>query len=116
MVSSISKCNFGIIGKKGVLFCRISRYTAVWYCGLLYKIKSILPAPYYLVLKSFLSERNFYAKVSNEISSYGKIEARIPQGSVLGPILYTIYNSDMSCLNNVTVATYADNTPFLATI
>ena len=37
----------------------------------------------------------------------------MPQGSTLGPILYTIFTSDMPCTNGVIVATYADDTASL---
>lgn len=90
-------------------------FDRVWHCGLLYKIKTLLPAPYYLVIKSFLSERYFYVRVNDELSNFCKMESGVPQGSVLGPLLYTIFTSDMPHLDEVTVATYADDTAFLAT-
>ncbi|KAH8275065.1 hypothetical protein KR018_005720, partial [Drosophila ironensis] len=49
-------------------------------------------------------------KTESELSSY-----RVPQGSVLGPVLYTLYTADMPVTNNCTIATYADDTSILAT-
>lgn len=90
-------------------------FDRVWHMGLLYKIKKLMPAPFYLFFKSYLSERHFYVKINDETSELYAINAGIPQGSVLGPILYTIYTADMPVLDNVMVATYADDTAIMAT-
>ena len=64
-------------------------FDRVWHEGLLYKLKKLLPAPYYLFLKSYLKDRTFYVKVSDETSIIRSIKSGVPQGSVLGPVLYT---------------------------
>lgn len=89
-------------------------FDTVWHEGLLYKLKKQLPTPYYLFLKSYLTQRKFYVKVNDDTSSICQINAGVPQGSVLGPVLYTIYTSDMPIEDNVTIATYADDTAILA--
>lgn len=89
-------------------------FDKVWLNGLYYKLKKVLPTPLYLLLKSFLSNRHFYVKVNEDISDIYEISAGVPQGSVLGPILYTIYTSDIPVAENVIIATYADDTAILA--
>ncbi|XP_051864222.1 uncharacterized protein LOC127566241 [Drosophila albomicans] len=84
--------------------------------GLLFKIKNWLPAPYYLLLRSYLSKRCFYVQQRNDTSTLFLINAGVPQGSVLGPVLYTLYTADMPATNNCTIATYADDTAILATL
>ena len=89
-------------------------FDRVWHQGLLYKLKTLLPAPIYLILKSYLYKRTFFVKVDDEDSEICTINAGVPQGSVLGPILYTIYTSDLPEIQNVTIATYADDTAIIA--
>lgn len=90
-------------------------FDRVWHQGLLYKLKHLLPTPFYLLLKSYLHERSFFVNINGIDSDVGKIAAGVPQGSVLGPVLYTIFTSDMPVSEDVTVATYADDTAILAT-
>lgn len=89
-------------------------FDRVWHKGLLYKIKSVLPAPYFLFFQNYLCDRFFYVNTKDTMSDIYEIKAGIPQGSVLGPILYTIYMHDMPTTSDTTIATYADDTAILA--
>lgn len=91
-----------------------SAFDRVWIEGLLYKIRDRLPA-FFAILKSFLSLRSFAVRFGDARSASSPIRAGVPQGSVLGPVLYSIYTADMPSPPNVNLATYADDTIFLVT-
>lgn len=89
-------------------------FDRVWHKGLLVKIKENLPHSMFTLLASYLSERTFQVKQGESRSSLQHIEAGVPQGSVLGPVLYNIFTSDLPVNNNITVATYADDIAYLS--
>ena len=82
--------------------------------GLLYKLKKILPHTYYSILKSYLTKRQFMVKYLDAITATFPIEAGIPQGSVFGPLLFSIYTADLPISTEITIATFADDTALLA--
>ena len=89
-------------------------FDKVWHQGLIYKLNKHLPKSYVELLSSYLSERLCRVKQENEYSELKEIQAGIPQGSVLGPVLYLLYTCDIPQSENVTVATFADDTAILA--
>lgn len=81
---------------------------------LLYKLKLSLPAPYYLIIKSYLQNRFFVVRLGNDLSSTHSIYAGVPQGSVLSPALYNLFTADIPQSDNTLLATYANDTAILA--
>lgn len=90
-------------------------FDKVWHEGLIYKLNRFLPDSYVKLFTSYLTDRVFRVREENEYSSLKDIKAGVPQGSILGPILYLIYTSDLPITENVKVATFADDTSLLAT-
>lgn len=90
-------------------------FDKVWHDGLIYKIKHLLPNQYCLLLESYLTERFFWVKQENAYSELKEIKAGVPQGSVLGPVLYLLYTSDLPTPPDNTIATFADDTAILST-
>lgn len=90
-------------------------FDKVWHKGLIYKLNKFLPNSYVQLLTSYLTKRVFRVKHGNEFSKLKDIYAGVPQGSILGPLLYLIYTSDLPVMGNIKVATFADDTALIAT-
>lgn len=96
-------------------FLDISRaFDKVWHDGLLYKIQQNLPENFHTILKSYLHNRYFFIKQQDAITEIQQIHSGVPQGSVLGPVLYLLYTADLPTNTNVAIATFADDTAVLA--
>jgi len=90
-------------------------FDKVWHEGLSHKLNKLLPKPYAEILTAYISDRTFRVKHEEEYSDLQEIKAGVPQGSVLAPILYLLYTSDLPTMNETTSATFADDTALIAT-
>ena len=65
------------------------------------------------VLHSYLSNRYQRTKINKRFSSWSKIVFGVPQGSVLGPLLYNIDINNLFYMTKLTdVCNFADDTTF----
>ena len=63
------------------------------------------------LLESYLSDRSQKCEVNGFISKENKITCGVPQGSILGPLLFLLYINDLpSCLNLTKRRMFADDT------
>ena len=90
-------------------------FDKVWHQGLLFKIKQTLPTGYLDILKSYLSDRYFTFTLNNKTSSSLPMLSGVPQGSILGPILYTLYTYDLPQSDKTLLSTFADDTAIFTT-
>ena len=78
---------------------------------LLYKLDYYgIRGPCYKLLNSYLNNRKQYDCLSGYKSSLVDIECGVPQGSVLGPLLFILYVSDMRNALQTIPRLFADDT------
>ena len=65
--------------------------------------------------KPYLTDRQFKVQIEENFSEVKTINFFVPQGSILGPILFTCYASTLHELfiNNISLSRYADDHPFI---
>jgi ribonuclease P/MRP protein subunit RPP40 len=61
-------------------------------------------------VKAFISERTQVVRVNGATSHAAQVLSGVPQGSVLGPVLFVIYVNDMPARVSSSIRLYADDT------
>jgi hypothetical protein len=86
-------------------------FDTTWRSGLLCKLsESEFSTIHIKLIASFLTNRNFKVLVEGEFSTQREIAAGVPQGSVLAPVLYSLYINDAPAAARTQLALFADDT------
>ncbi|KAJ8737082.1 hypothetical protein PYW07_000353 [Mythimna separata] len=96
----------------GVLYFDIAKaFDKVWHNGLIYKLYQLgVPDRLVLIMRDFLSNRSFRYRIEGALSSPHPIRAGVPQGSVVSPLAFTLYTSDIPKDSRAQLALFADDT------
>jgi hypothetical protein len=111
MLTDHVSLNFNNNMSTAAVFLDIEKaFDKTWYPGLLYKL-SELQFPMSLVkpIACFLTNRTFKVPVEGELFSPRKVLAGRPQGSILAPVLYSLYINDGPTARGIHLALFADD-------
>jgi reverse transcriptase-like protein len=85
-------------------------FDSVWHCGLLYKLKQKGVSDSMLKwFASYLSGRTVQTRINGIVSSRRRINRGVPQGSILGPLLFLVYIDDIVLNLKSTTRLFADD-------
>ena len=91
-------------------------FDTMWIDGLIYKMLKF-NFPHYLIriVSSYLRDRIFRVRLGNQLSDPITVNDGVPQGSVLGPLLFIIFLADLPTHLNTTLTVFADDTSIFST-
>ena len=102
---------------RGVFLDISKAFDRVWHKGLLFKLKSNgIDGPLFNLLKNYLHNRKQRVVLNGQTSDWAEIKAGVPQGSVLGPLLFLIYINDLPEGLQTNAKLFADDTSIFSTV
>lgn len=100
-----------------MVFCDISKaFDRVWHKGLLFKLRQNgVTDKLHDWLNDYLSQRTQRVFIRSSFSNTSNINAGVPQGSVLGPLLFLVYVNDIAESLLSTTRLFADDSSLAVT-
>ncbi|CAF0999359.1 unnamed protein product [Brachionus calyciflorus] len=114
LIRLLQKCleSFNKNKNLGAIFIDIEKaFDKVWHKGLLFELNKLqIPNYLGLWLKNYLNKRLLRVKIDSELSEAIEPLTGVPQGSVLGPILFNLYFNDITEIDTqAELALFADD-------
>lgn len=91
-------------------------FKTMWVEGLIYKLIQMKFPDYLIrVVFSYLKGRSFSFKLGNQLSDPVSLDDGVPQGSILGDLLFVIFMIYLPTHMNTTLTVFADDTSTFST-
>ena len=109
-----NRCSFEVRS----IFLDISKaFDKVWHEGLIFKLKQNgVCGPLIKLLVNYLKNRKQKVVINGSSSNYFQIKSGVPQGSVLGPLLFLIYINDLEKQIISKIKFFADDTMIFSVV
>ena len=102
---------------RGVFLDISKAFDKVWHKGLIYKLKQNgISGNIFDTITYLLNSRKQGVALNGQFSSWTSTEAGVPQGSILGPLLFLIYINDLSDDLITIVKLFADDTSLFSVV
>ena len=107
-------CGYEVRG----VFLDISKaFDKVWHDGIIFKLKQNgISGKLHKHLHDFLVNRKQRVVLNGQVSSWANVKSGVPQGSILGPLLFLIYISDLPKGLSSNAKLFADDTSLFSVI
>ena len=94
------------------IFCDISKaFDRVWHRGLLYKLRRAgITGSLLSWFSNYLQDRKQRVVLPGASSNWSTVQAGVPQGSILGPLLFLLYINDIVVDIQSSIRLFADDT------
>ena len=94
-----------------------SAFDRVRHAALIYRLQLIgVGGPFLEIIKNFLSSRSQSVRIDGFCGDADGVVSGVPQGSVLGPLLFIIFTSSMWDVVNNELIAYADDATLFASV
>ena len=92
-------------------------FDKVWHEGLIFKLKQNgIEGKLLTLFENYLSNRKQRVVINGALSDWGEIKSGVPQGSVLGPLLFLVYINDLEEGVKSSVKFFADDTSLFSVV